>query len=57
MPPEIYGDKKYSNKVDVWSLGTVVYEMCAFRSPWAEAVMRRLGKLAYPLTPGLTEYP
>jgi MAP/microtubule affinity-regulating kinase len=27
MAPEITGDNNYNQKVDIWSLGVIVYEM------------------------------
>lgn len=32
--PEIWKDKPYSFKSDVWSLGCVVYELCMLRPPF-----------------------
>ena len=29
MPPEILGENRYDTKSDIWSLGCVVFEMCA----------------------------
>lgn len=31
MAPELIAQKKYDNKVDVWSLGCIIYELCALR--------------------------
>lgn len=29
MPPEILGENRYDTKSDIWSLGCLVYELCA----------------------------
>jgi serine/threonine protein kinase len=28
IAPEIYRGQKYTHKVDIWSLGCVIYELC-----------------------------
>mgnify|MGYP003571341013 CR=1 FL=1 len=28
MAPEMFGDSKYTNKVDIWALGCILYELC-----------------------------
>ena len=33
VAPEIIYDKNYNNKCDVWSLGVLVYELCALQLP------------------------
>jgi len=34
MSPEICSNQPYTNKTDIWSLGIVLYEMCALRKPF-----------------------
>ena len=28
MPPELINSQKYSNKIDIWALGCIIYELC-----------------------------
>jgi serine/threonine protein kinase len=34
MAPEITGDNSYNQKVDIWSLGIIVYEMLHLDLPF-----------------------
>jgi serine/threonine protein kinase len=34
IAPEMYKDTKYTHKVDFWSLGCVLYELCALERPF-----------------------
>lgn len=44
MSPEIMKGKKYSRKSDVWSLGCLVYEMCALKPPFGGRWMEQLSQ-------------
>lgn len=30
MAPELVNNQRYTNKVDIWSLGCILYELCTF---------------------------
>ena len=34
LSPEVCEDKPYNAKSDIWSLGIILYEMCAFQHPF-----------------------
>ena len=31
MAPEVLTNKKYNNKIDIWSLGCIIYELCTLK--------------------------
>ncbi|KAG6901742.1 hypothetical protein C0995_008396 [Termitomyces sp. Mi166 len=37
MSPELMQEKAYDTKSDIWSLGCVIYELCALKPPFYEA--------------------
>lgn len=43
--PEVWNEKPYSAKCDIWSLGCVLYEMATFRPPFISNDMRSLKRL------------
>ena len=53
--PEVWEDKPYDLKSDIWSLGCVLYEMCAlvppFRADDMRGLCRRVLKGQYPPIP------
>jgi NIMA (never in mitosis gene a)-related kinase len=55
--PEIWNDKPYDQKSDMWSLGCVLYEMCALRPPFTAGNLRELSKKivlgVYPQIPSI----
>lgn len=42
--PEVWQDKPYDQKSDIWSLGCVLYEMIAHRAPFKSNSMKELYK-------------
>lgn len=42
--PEVWADKPYSYKSDLWSLGCVLYELCALRPPFRGSKLEELYK-------------
>ena len=44
MSPEICSNQPYTNKTDIWSLGIVLYEMCALNPPFRADDMQGLYK-------------
>ena len=42
LSPEIVDRRPYSFKSDIWSLGVILYEMCALRPPFEADSMHHL---------------
>jgi len=41
-PPEVWSDKPYSSKCDIWSLGCVIYELTTLKPPFLAKNMKEL---------------
>ncbi|XP_061537758.1 LOW QUALITY PROTEIN: serine/threonine-protein kinase Nek3 [Phycodurus eques] len=56
VAPEIWDNKPYNNKSDVWSLGCVLYELCTlqhpFQAPSWKSLILKVCRGAYPPLPG-----
>jgi NIMA (never in mitosis gene a)-related kinase len=42
--PEVWADKPYDYKSDIWSVGCVIYELCALRPPFKGSNLEQLYK-------------
>ena len=40
--PEVWMDKSYNNKSDIWSIGCIVYELCMLKPPFRGTSMKNL---------------
>ncbi|XP_038548935.1 serine/threonine-protein kinase Nek3 isoform X2 [Micropterus salmoides] len=60
VPPEIWDNKPYNNKSDVWSLGCVLYELCTLRHPFQasswKSLILKVCRGAYPPLPSHLPY-
>ena len=44
VAPEVWRNKAYNNKCDMWSLGCLLYELCTFRPPFEAESMEGLAR-------------
>ncbi|XP_029028214.1 serine/threonine-protein kinase Nek3 isoform X2 [Betta splendens] len=60
VAPEIWDNKPYNNKSDVWSLGCVLYELCTLRHPFQasswKSLILKVCRGAYPALPSHLPY-
>lgn len=42
LSPEIVENRPYSFKTDIWSLGTLLFEMCALQPPFSAGSLQAL---------------
>ena len=40
--PEVWMDKSYNNKSDIWSIGCIIYELCMLKTPFRGTSMKNL---------------
>jgi len=45
LAPEVWRNRPYDCKVDVWSLGVLLYELCVLEPPFQAKTMNDLGKV------------
>ncbi|XP_055449407.1 serine/threonine-protein kinase Nek3 isoform X3 [Psammomys obesus] len=60
VPPEIWENLPYNNKSDIWSLGCILYELCALKHPfqansWKNLILKICQGPIHPL-PALYSY-
>ncbi|XP_014836686.1 PREDICTED: serine/threonine-protein kinase Nek3 isoform X1 [Poecilia mexicana] len=60
VAPEIWDNKPYNNKSDVWSLGCVLYELCTLQHPFQasswKSLILKVCRGAYPPLPNHLPY-
>uniref|UniRef100_A0A672II69 Serine/threonine-protein kinase Nek3-like n=1 Tax=Salarias fasciatus TaxID=181472 RepID=A0A672II69_SALFA len=60
VAPEIWDNRPYNNKSDVWSLGCVLYELCTLRHPFQapswKSLILKVCRGAYPPLPSRLPY-
>ncbi|XP_026219414.1 serine/threonine-protein kinase Nek3 [Anabas testudineus] len=60
VAPEIWDNKPYNNKSDVWSLGCVLYELCTLRHPFQapswKSLILKVCRGSYPPLPSHLPY-
>ncbi|XP_055493449.1 serine/threonine-protein kinase Nek3 isoform X2 [Leucoraja erinacea] len=60
VSPEIWENKPYNNKSDIWALGCVLYEICALRHPFQsnswKSLILKICKGSYAPIPSLYSY-
>ncbi|CAN9510925.1 unnamed protein product [Ophioblennius macclurei] len=60
VAPEIWDNRPYNNKSDVWSLGCVLYELCTlhhpFQAPSWKSLILKVCRGAYPPLPSRLPY-
>ena len=42
MAPELLENRAYTEKVDIWSMGCILYELCALQPPYVATSMDSL---------------
>jgi hypothetical protein len=48
MSPELFKNKPYNHKSDVWSLGCILYELCTLRHPFeAQSIQQLAAKIVH----------
>lgn len=57
MSPEIIAGRTYNSKSDIWALGCVIYEMCAFEPPFVASGLVELNKkIKYSTASSITRF-